>query len=472
MSKIKKIQYALIFFIDVLCISGAVVLSYLTSSLINDSFGISAYDMRRFVLQLAFAFFALFFFFPPTKNIITRTYSRIFLNRTTLNIAGLLVLLAVMFVCDSNLLNERMFILLSLVYDILLSFLFHSLLKLLLTKKIKSKTLATLTVVLTTRENAENVISSFKYDWTRKIVGISLYDEDEVQRGEISGVRLLTGKNGFIDRVRRDSIDEVFIDVPTDDSEYLEKLIDELKVMGVTVNITIPFINKLDGNKSAYRYCEVNGYPALTYVMKVHNTLGLIIKRIFDIVVSLIGIVLSIPIIAIVSIPLLIESPGPLFFRQKRVGKNGRVFYMYKLRSMYKDAERQKRKLMQKNEMNGLMFKMKDDPRITRVGKFIRATSIDELPQFFNILKGDMSLIGTRPPTYDEYKQYMNHHKRRLSMKPGLTGLWQVSGRSDITDFEEVVKLDLQYIDNWSIIMDIKILFKTVKVVLMRKGSE
>lgn len=122
--------------------------------------------------------------------------------------------------------------------------------------------------------------------------------------------------------------------------------------------------------------------------------------------------------------------------------------------------------------MDGLMFKMDDDPRITKVGKFIRKTSIDELPQFWNVLKGDMSLIGTRPPTIDEFEQYESHHKRRLSMRPGITGMWQVSGRSDITDFEEVVRLDCQYIDNWNVWLDIKILFKTIKVVLTHNGAE
>ena len=128
---------------------------------------------------------------------------------------------------------------------------------------------------------------------------------------------------------------------------------------------------------------------------------------------------------------------------------------------MYKDAEERKKELESQNEMNGLMFKMKDDPRITKVGKFIRKTSIDELPQFFNVLKGDMSLVGTRPPTVDEFKQY----------EPGITGLWQVSGRNEITDFEDVVKLDVQYIDNWSLGLDIKIILKTIKVVF-EKGGE
>ena len=127
---------------------------------------------------------------------------------------------------------------------------------------------------------------------------------------------------------------------------------------------------------------------------------------------------------------------------------------------------------MDKNEMQGFMFKVDDDPRITRVGRFIRRTSIDELPQFWNVLRGQMSLVGTRPPTLDEYERYQSHHKRRLSMKPGITGLWQVSGRSDIKDFEEVVRLDVWYIDNWSLKLDVKLLFKTVGVVLRRTGAE
>ena len=138
---------------------------------------------------------------------------------------------------------------------------------------------------------------------------------------------------------------------------------------------------------------------------------------------------------------------------------------------MYMDAEERKKDLMAQNEMNGLMFKMKDDPRITKVGKFIRKTSIDELPQFINVLKGDMSLVGTRPPTVGEFKQYTGHHKRRLSMKPGITGMWQAYGRNSVMDFYEVVKMDLEYIDNWSILLDIKILFKTVATVFTNHGT-
>ncbi len=159
------------------------------------------------------------------------------------------------------------------------------------------------------------------------------------------------------------------------------------------------------------------------------------------------------------------ETPGPVIFKQNRVGKNGRIFEVWKFRSMGVNAEAEKAALMANNEMSGHMFKMSNDPRVTRIGAFIRKTSIDELPQFYNVLRGDMSLVGTRPPTVNEVKEYELHHHKRISITPGITGNWQVSGRSDIEDFEEVVKLDEEYIRDWTIWKDFWILFKTVLVV-------
>ena len=206
--------------------------------------------------------------------------------------------------------------------------------------------------------------------------------------------------------------------------------------------------------------------------MNYASASALLVKRLMDIAGGLVGCIFTGIIFLFVAPMIYISSPGPIFFSQIRVGKNGKKFKMYKFRSMYMDAEERKKELMAQNQMDGLMFKMKDDPRITKVGKFIRKTSIDEFPQFFNVLKGDMSLVGTRPPTLDEFMQYEEHHKRRLSLKPGITGMWQVSGRSEIQNFEDVVKLDLEYIDNWSIWLDIKILLQTVLVVLMHRGAE
>ena len=198
----------------------------------------------------------------------------------------------------------------------------------------------------------------------------------------------------------------------------------------------------------------------------------LFIKRGLDILGGFVGLIITGIVTIFLAPAIMIDSKGPVFFSQTRIGKNGRRFKIYKFRSMYIDAEERKKELTDKNEMSGLMFKMKDDPRITKVGAFIRKTSLDELPQFLNILKGEMSLVGTRPPTEEEFKNYNEHYRRRLSMTPGLTGLWQISGRSDITDFDEVVKLDLEYIDNWSLTEDIRIILKTVYVVLFGRGAE
>ena len=197
------------------------------------------------------------------------------------------------------------------------------------------------------------------------------------------------------------------------------------------------------------------------------------VRRAQDIFFSLLALIALSPLMLLTCIAVWIDSPGASpVFSQLRVGRNGKLFRLYKFRSMCPNAESKLNDLLKDNEMDGPVFKMKDDPRITRVGHFIRKTSIDELPQFFDVLRGDMSLVGTRPPTLDEYKQYESHHKRRLSMKPGITGLWQVSGRSDIEDFEEVVKLDVAYIDNWSLWGDVKILFKTIYVVFAGKGAK
>ena len=196
-----------------------------------------------------------------------------------------------------------------------------------------------------------------------------------------------------------------------------------------------------------------------------------VIKRGLDILLCGAAMLIIWPLFLLIAILIKLDSKGPVYFKQKRVGIHKTHFYIYKFRSMYIDAEERKKELMAQNEMNGLMFKMKDDPRITKVGKFIRKTSIDELPQFINVLKGDMSLVGTRPPTVGEFKQYKGHHKRRLSMKPGITGMWQAYGRNSVMDFDEVVKMDLEYIDNWSVMLDIKILFKTVATVFTNHGT-
>ncbi|MGB6294767.1 MAG: sugar transferase [Rivularia sp. (in: cyanobacteria)] len=194
-----------------------------------------------------------------------------------------------------------------------------------------------------------------------------------------------------------------------------------------------------------------------------------IAKRLIDIVGAIVGLMITVAIAIPVAIVSLLDNPGPVFYNQIRCGHNGKTFRIWKFRSMIKDADKMKH--LVKNEANGHIFKCTEDPRITRVGKFLRRTSLDELPQFWNVLKGEMSLVGTRPPTPDEVVKYQPHHWERLRVKPGMTGEWQVNGRSSIKDFEDIVKMDLDYQRKWSISYDLFLIFKTIWVVLNKSGA-
>ena len=276
--------------------------------------------------------------------------------------------------------------------------------------------------------------------------------------------------NDMLKYILRNEVDEVFVSMSQiKDKEEFQTFAMEIVGMGVRLDIDL---EQVELNIPGQKWLDEVGPWAVISVARNNISISrLLIKRAIDIIGGLVGMV-GLAIVSIILVPIIkLDSKGPAIFKQKRIGKNGRVFDFYKFRSMCADAEAQKKKLMTQNEVSGLMFKIEDDPRITKVGKFIRKTSLDELPQFWNVLKGDMSLVGTRPPTLDEYEKYKPWQKARLSMRPGITGLWQVSGRSDIKDFNDVVKLDMQYIDNWSLSEDIKILLKTVLVVFTRKGS-
>jgi exopolysaccharide biosynthesis polyprenyl glycosylphosphotransferase len=211
--------------------------------------------------------------------------------------------------------------------------------------------------------------------------------------------------------------------------------------------------------------------PFLTLRTNSFNATGLIYKRALDILGGLVGCLIFAVIYPFVAAAIRLDSPGPAIFRQKRVGKHGRVFELLKFRTMYNDAEHRLKEVMAANEMNGAMFKLNNDPRITRAGRWLRRTSVDEIPQFWNVLIGEMSLVGTRPPTLDEVKAYKLDHLKRIAVKPGLTGMWQVSGRNKIKDFETVVKLDCRYMEAWRFSTDLKILLQTIWVVLLRKGA-
>ena len=301
-----------------------------------------------------------------------------------------------------------------------------------------------------------------------EIVALACADAD--RKGVvIDGVKVTADRDNMLEMARQMPLDEVFINLPDEDNEYVKHIVYDLESMGIACHYNIDII---DRPQKEIRVGKFAGYTVVTYSINHFDYRRMMIKRLIDIVGGIVGLVITAVMTPFVALAIKIDSPGPVLFAQTRIGKNGRRFKIYKFRSMYIDAEERKKELEEQNEMQGLMFKMENDPRITKVGKFIRKTSIDELPQFYNIVKGDMSLVGTRPPTEDEFEQYNSHYRRRISMTPGLTGLWQISGRSEIVDFDDVVKYDLEYIDNWTLGLDIKILVQTVWVVLTGKGSK
>ena len=302
-----------------------------------------------------------------------------------------------------------------------------------------------------------------------QIAAIAVPDSD---RGSLPdyGIPFFTDMDDLHDAATGMTLDEVFIHAPTMTQQRVRDLVRGFDEMGIVCHYGLSLSDRGLHMHSlgtfARSYTVVSHYP----VLKSHKRL--LVKRLMDIVGGIIGIFVMIVFFPFAALAIRVESPGPIFFSQTRIGRNGRRFKIYKFRSMYRDAEERKGELVARNEMDGLMFKVTDDPRITRVGRVLRRFSIDELPQFFNILKGDMSLVGTRPPTEDEFDKYSHHYRRRLSMTPGLSGLWQISGRSDIFDFDEVVRYDLKYIDEWTLWLDVKILLKTIVVVFAGKGSK
>ncbi len=293
------------------------------------------------------------------------------------------------------------------------------------------------------------------------------------ERGEDQGAGIFNVL-GYMDEIekiiRENEVDQVYFMVHKDESPLrYQKYIDLCIEMGVTVRVILDSQEVLRADSFV---SSVGIYPMITYHTVALNSYEQMIKRLFDFICSFLGLVILSPFLFIVAVIIKLDSPGPVIFKQLRVGQNGRNFYMYKFRSMVVDAEERKKELVDLNEIkDGMMFKMKNDPRVTRFGKFIRKTSIDELPQLFNVIKGEMSLVGTRPPTVDEVAKYRRGQWRRISIKPGITGLWQVKGRSDITNFDDVVQLDLEYIDSWTPLLDLRILFATVGELLRHKGA-
>jgi exopolysaccharide biosynthesis polyprenyl glycosylphosphotransferase len=436
----------------------------ISSNWINDIYKIA-------LVTVLLLYIIIFYLYDPYSHLFRRGYLEEMIAIIKINILLAITITAIMFLYQEGASYSRLFFICFFLLNILITYIARLYYKVLYLAVYNKSNLSNKIMIITTSDQANNVLQHIKNEneWEYQITYLTILDKHMVGES-IQGVPV---KADFIDMfevAKQEVLDGVFIHIPSDYPLKLdlEDTILEFENMGMTVNLSINTFGLKIHEKTVQ---EISGYHVLTFTSRLFNQTQLQLKRLMDIIGGLAGCILTIVLAAFIAPAILIESPGPVFFSQVRLGRNGRRFKIYKFRSMYVDAEAHKSELMAQNEMNGLMFKISDDPRITKVGKFLRRTSLDEFPQFFNILKGEMSLVGTRPPTESEFLQYEGRHKRRLALKSGLTGLWQVSGRNDVTNFEDVVKLDLEYIDNWSFKMDIKILFKTIGVVLFRVGS-
>lgn len=468
--KRKSLEKFLLLFIDIIVIwiSGGIAFGLRYGFF----YGRDSYINQLWQISLITLIYVILSFFTDINNHFFRRgyfeeFVSVFSNQTVLTIIWILILFLIHKSGDLSRLVFGYFI----VTNIILTFTIRILFKQYMTRIYKTSKYSSRLLLVSSSSQIETVLEDLigYNEWNRILVGVVLTDKSQIGEA-ICGLPVVADKTSLLDYVVHHDVDEVFInDNSIMNEPVLEEWIAELENMGVIVDLNIDIFNIPSSGKKVLN--RVGKYAVVTFARNIFSNRQILAKRILDIAGSLVGMFILGVATVFVAPAIRIDSPGPVFFGQTRVGKNGRKFTFYKFRSMYQDAENRKKELMKQNEVKGLMFKMEDDPRITRVGKFLRNTSIDELPQFWNVLRGDMSLVGTRPPTVDEFERYEAKHKCRLSMTPGLTGLWQISGRSDIKDFDEVVKLDMQYIDNWSILTDIKILILTVWVVLTGKGS-
>ena len=465
--------------LDMICLQLAYVLAYAISGYGFNPYAIIIY--RNMAVFLELADLIVIFAYGTMKSVLKRGYYRDFVVTVKHSVMVGALAVLYLFMLQQGQKFSRLALILTIVIYLLLTYLVRELWKKFLRKKMEDGGERKL-LIITSEDAAEQVVVNMKENnYARYTLdGVAVIDADWTGK-KVHGVPVVANEETAAMYVCQEWIDEVLI-VISEVLPYPSELIEQLTETGVTIHLNLAKITNVPGKKQFVE--KVGNYTVLTTSINYASSKQLMLKRLMDIAGGLVGCILTGIICVFVGPAIYIASPGPIFFAQERVGKNGKKFKMYKFRSMYMDAEERKAELMKDNKLgDGKMFKLDFDPRVignkilpdgthkTGIGDFIRRTSLDEFPQFFNVLKGDMSIIGTRPPLISETSLYELHHRARLAIKPGITGMWQVSGRSDITDFEEVVRLDKEYIENWNIGMDIKILFKTVLVVFRKDGS-
>ena len=468
--RLKLLQRYGLWIIDTVCVLASFQISFAIR------YGLKNYRVlqgpgRRLVLLLVLFTLAYNFFLDWNHNYLRRGALVEFKMVLRFNVVLLVFIVAYIFAARQSYYISRLLIGRFLIINVVLMYGLHLLIKQIFRHTLHSDKLVTKLFVVAQKEYMEQTIRRLRYflGVHTEIIG-GAYAEDRPAAGGVTveGVPVFSGFESLTEALTTTPVDEVFIYTPDISQRKLRKLIRNFEEMGVVCHYSLEIP---DTGAAAVEIGEYGDYSVITYQKTRKSPKKLMVKRMTDIVGGIVGLAVTGILTIFIAPAIKLDSKGPVFFSQIRVGKNGRRFRIYKFRSMSADAEKRKQELMQENAMQGLMFKMDNDPRITRVGAFLRKTSLDEFPQFLNVLKGDMSLVGTRPPTEEEFEAYNEYYRRRISMTPGLTGMWQVSGRSDITDFDEVVKLDLTYIDNWSLSLDAKIIFKTIGILFTGRGA-
>lgn len=467
------------FLLDLLCLHIAFVLAYMT----RHGLVIPYADADYLNLAAVYTVVDILVLIANStmKNVLKRGYYKE-IERTVWHVFLVSALVSMyMFSAKMGESYSRITFYLASGYYLILSYVVRLVWKKFLLKK-KKELCRTAVYFVTTKSRAEYVAKRFFENniTSRKIQGMCVLDEDCIGK-TVAGMLVTASKETLIKHLCEIWVDEVFVSVPAEEPQPTE-LLSAMAEMGIVVHMEM---EKLEGDLWQKQIIEeFAGTMVRTISMTMATPGQAFLKRTLDVIGGLAGCVITGLLTLVIGPLIYIKSPGPIFFKQTRVGKNGKKFQMYKFRSMYLDAEERKAELMAQNRVQGgLMFKLDYDPRIIGckklpdgtikkgIGNFIRDYSLDEFPQFLNVLKGDLSLVGTRPPTVDEWEKYELHHHARLAIKPGITGMWQVSGRSNITDFEQVVELDKKYIREWSMGLDFRILLQTVKVVLGKDGS-
>lgn len=475
-SWVKHIDFMIL---DILCLHAAFILAYISRHGLRNPYGDNLY--LNMVIVYSVVDFMVLVLNRTMKNVLKRGFYKEILNTVKHVVLVAVIISAFLFCVKLAEEYSRMTFILTTGYYILISYGIRMIWKRILLKK-KKDSMGSAVYIVTLTSRAEKVIESFQKNsmGRYKIQGLCLIDADHT--GEtISGIPVHASKDTLLEYLCDKWVDEVFVSLPVR-APYPEEMVNILTEMGIVVHIQVEQMTVEEWqHQTIERYA---GTTVRTLSMTLATPRELFLKRLLDITGGIVGCIVTVLLAVIIGPILYIKSPGPIFFKQTRVGKNGKLFTMYKFRSMYMDAEERKAELMAQNRVqSGLMFKLEYDPRIIGcskrpdgtikkgIGNFIRDYSLDEFPQFFNVLKGDLSLCGTRPPTVDEWEKYEMHHRARLAIKPGITGLWQTSGRSNITDFEQVVELDKKYIREWSMGMDFRIMLKTIRVMFNKDGS-